>query len=243
MAADIVPFLRRSDHPALEPIFARLSRLQDTCRQRDIDEIVAGARFRFANLVLAEGEPGQVNALYTALLADCDPDWPVHVAILNNRGITWRDLRQDDAATADFTAVINADTATDEARACALNNRADIHDDRDDLADAIADRTAVLNLGETTYNRRYIAYSRRARTLWRLGEHDAALRDIDAILATANIVMEQKMAARLQRAQWLMSAKPARAIADLETVIASVRNFPRVAQRARLLLDQVSGGT
>jgi tetratricopeptide (TPR) repeat protein len=178
------------------------------------------------------------------LLADCDPEWPVHAAILNNRGITWRDLRRDDAAAADFTTVINAATATEEARACALNNRADIHDDRGDLADAIADRTAVLNLGEMTYNRRYIACSRRARALWRLGEHHAALRDIDVILATPDIVMEQKMAARLQRAQWLMPTTQANAIADLETVIASVRNFPQVAKRALLLLDQIreSGG-
>ena len=239
MAADIVPFLRRSDHPALEPILARLTMLQDASRQRVVDEIVAEARFRFANLVRTDGEPEQANALYTTLLADCDPGWPVHAAILNNRGITWRDLRQDDAAAADFTAVINAAAATKEARACALNNRADIHDDRGDLANAIADRTAVLNLGETTYNRRYIAYSRRARTLWRLGEHDAALRDLDAILATADIVMEQKMAARLQRAQWLMSTTSASAIADLETVIASVRNFPQVVERAPLLLDQI----
>ena len=97
----------------------------------------------------------------------------------------------------------------------------------------------MLNLGETTDDRRYIAYSRRARALWRLGEHDAALRDIDAILATADIVMEQKMAARLQRAQCLMPTAPASAVADLTTVIASVRNFPQVARRARLLLDEI----
>jgi hypothetical protein len=241
MAADMVPFLGRSDHPALEPIFARLTDLRDACGQRDVDEIVATARFRFANLVRADG-PQRANALYTKLLADCDPGWPVHAAILNNRGITWRDLRQDDAAAADFTAVINAATATDEARACALNNRADIHDERGDLVAAIADRTAVLSLGETTYNRRYIAYSRRARALWRLGKHDAALGDIDAILATADIVMEQKMAARMQRAQWLMSTAPTSAIADVETVIVSVRNFPGVAEDARLLLDQVREG-
>ncbi len=239
MAADIVPFLGRSDHPALEPILARLTALQDAVRQPDVDEIVATARFRFANLVRADRGPAQANALYTALLADCDPDWPVHAAILNNRGITWQDLRQDDAAAADYTAVINTATATEEARACALNNRADLHNARGDLASAIADRTAVLALGETTYNRRYIASSRRARTRWRLGEHDAALQDIDAILATDNIVMEQKMAARLQRAQWLLPATPATAIADLQTVTASPRNFPQVAERARLLLDQI----
>ena len=184
MAADIVPFLRRSDHPALEPILGRLTALRGGGRQPDIDEIVAGARFRFANLVGADSGPRQANALYTELLADCDPQWPVHAAILNNRGITWMDLGRDEAAAADFTAVIDAATATEEARACALNNRADIYDDRGDLSSAVADRTAVLSLAETTYNRRYIAYSRRARALWRLGRRDVALQDIDAILAT-----------------------------------------------------------
>jgi hypothetical protein len=169
MAADIVPFLRRSDHPALEPILVRLTALQNSDQQRDVDEIVATARFRFANLVRTDGGPDRANAQYTALLADCDPAWRVHAAILNNRGITWHDLGQDDAAAADYTAVIDAVTATEEARACALNNRADIHDARGDLASAIADRTAVLGLGETTYSRRYIVYARRARTRWRLG--------------------------------------------------------------------------
>ena len=239
MAADIVPFMRRSDHPALEPILARLTALQDACRQPDVAEIVTAARFAFANLVRADDEPEQANALYTRLLADCDQAWPVHAAILNNRGITWMYLRQDDAAATDFTAVVNAATATDEAQACALNNRADIHDDRHDLKAAITDRTAVLNLGETTYDRRYIAYSRRARALWRLGEHDAALRDIDAILATPDIVMEQKMAARLQRAGWLAPTAPASAIADLEIILASVRNFPQVTKRAWSLLTRI----
>jgi tetratricopeptide (TPR) repeat protein len=239
MAAGIVPHLRRSDHPALEPIFARLTGLQDACRQRDVDEIVANARFEFANLVRDDDEPEQANALYTALLADCDPAWPVHAAILNHRGVTWLYLREEDVAAADFTAVIDAATATDESRACALLNRAVIHDDRGDLAASIADRTAVLSLGQTTYDRRYTAYSGRAENLWRLGLHDAALQDIDAILATDDIVMEQKMAARLQRAEWLMSTAPASAIAELETVIASVRNLSQTTRRARFLVDQI----
>jgi tetratricopeptide (TPR) repeat protein len=235
IAADIVPLLRRSDHPALEPVFTRLTSLQDACRQRDVDEIVATARLAFANLVRTH-EPERANTLYADLLAGCDPAWPVHADILSNRGITWLSVGEKDAAAADFTAVIDAATATDEARACALNNRAEIHEGRGDIAAAIADRSAVLSLAGTAYDRRYIAYSGRARNLWQLGERDAAMRDIDAILSAPDIVMEQKMAARLQRAQWLMPSAPASATADLETVVASVRNFPAIANRARLLL-------
>ena len=46
--------------------------------------------------------------------------------------------------------MIDAATATGEARACSRNNRADIHDDHGKTAAAIADRTAVLKLVETT---------------------------------------------------------------------------------------------
>ena len=212
--------------------------LQSACRFPAVDEVVATARFRFANLVLGEDDPERAKDLYTHVLADCDPAWPVFAGILNNRGITWLELNHADQAIADFTAVINATVATDEARACAFNNRADIHDDRGDTTAAIADRSAVLKLNETTYDRRYIALARRARTLWKADDHDGALRDVDAILSTADIVMEQKMAALLQRARWLVSDAPERAITDLETVLSSARNFPGVQERAQALLAQ-----
>jgi tetratricopeptide (TPR) repeat protein len=240
LAADTVPLLRRSDHPALEWIFARLAGLQKVCEQADIDELVAMARFRFANLVLNEDDASRANTLYTEVFADCDPVWPVYAGILNNRGITWHELQREDAAAADYTAVIEAATATDEARACALNNRADIYDRDGDAASAIADRTAVLNLANTTYDRRYIAHARRGRALWRLGDRDAAYRDIEAILSTPDIAMEQKMAARLQRAEWLISsAAPDDAVPDLETVTSSVRNFDGVEERAQELLAEI----
>jgi tetratricopeptide (TPR) repeat protein len=202
---------------------------------------VAEARFAHANLVRAEGSALAANSMYTALLADCDPAWPVHAGILNNRGITWLDLQRTDAAVADFTAVVDAGRATDEARACALNNRADILEERGNIAGSVADRTTVLSLGDTSYDRRYIAYSRRARSLWRLSDHSAALNDIDSLLATADIVMEQKMAARLQRAGWLATTEPDQALDDLRAVLTSPRNFPQVEERASLMLGQVLG--
>jgi hypothetical protein len=241
MAADMIPFLRRSDHPALPSILARLAGLPGAPDEPGLAEIVAEARFAHANLVRAEGSARAANSMYTVLLTDCDPAWPVHAGILNNRGITWLDLQLADAAVADFTAVVDAGTATDEARACALNNRADLLEERGDIVGSVADRTTVLSLGDTSYDRRYIAYSRRARSLWRQGDHSAALNDIDALLATADIVMEQKMAARLQRAGWFATAEPDRALDDLRAVITSPRNFPQVEERASLVLGQVLG--
>ena len=82
-------------------------------------------------------------------------------------------MNRVDEAVADFTAVIEDGVASDEARACALNNRADLLMESGDLAGATADRTSVMGLAETTYNRRFIALVRRARSPLRLAGDDA----------------------------------------------------------------------
>ncbi|MFJ5835423.1 hypothetical protein ACIQGO_01345 [Streptomyces shenzhenensis] len=242
MVVDTVPLLQRSDHPALEWIFSRFDTLRESISGQSIDELAVTARFRFANLVLNEGDARRANELFTKALADCDPCWSVRSGILNNRGITRLDIGDREAAMADFTAVIEDSFAEDEARACALNNRADLHDEDGNVLSAVADRSAVLGLAETTYNRRYIALARRARALWSSGDRAGAHRDIESILATSDIVMEQKMAARLQRAEWAAgSGSPSEARPDLEAVIASARNFDSVERRARELLSTSMG--
>jgi tetratricopeptide (TPR) repeat protein len=242
LAADTVPLLRRSDHPVLEWIFARLETIQEASKAVEIDELVATARFRFANLVLNEGDFGRANAQYADVLSQSDPSWSVHVGALNNRGITSLELGRKEAAVADFTEVIEAATATDEQRASALNNRADVYERDGELSSAVADRTAVLRLSETTYDRRFIALGRRSRALRKLGDDEGAYRDIDAILATPDIAAEQKMEARLVRAEWLMaSGAREEALAELTAVAASPRNFEQVEERAGALLDDLEG--
>lgn len=233
LAAATIPLLKRSDHPALPMIFARLAGLQGAT---GVDEATIDARFRVANLVLGEGEAGRAHQLYTEALAEANPNWPVHASILNNRGITWLELDRRDEAVADFTSVIETGAASNEAQACALNNRADVYEESD-LAAAVADRTAVLALAETTYDRRYIALARRARVLWALGDQSSALSDIEAILATDDIAIEQKMEARLQRATLLLEAgDQSQALHDVEAILQSNRNFEDVEARARILL-------
>ncbi len=240
LAADTIPLLRRSDHPVLGWIFARFEAAQVNPGNTGISEIVATARFRFANLVFNEGGAQQANDLFTDLVATCSPDWPVFEGALNNRGITWSDLGNQDSAAADYSAVIEAVMATDEARACALNNRADIYEEDGKPTLAVADRTTLLGLRETTYDRRYIALARRARALRKLGEHAAAYSDIDVILATPDIVVEQKMQARLQRSQWLITdGSPEDAIPDLTAVMESARNFDGIPEKALSLLCEL----
>jgi hypothetical protein len=117
-----------------------------------------------------------------------------------------------------------------------------VYEREGNIAAAIADRTAVLSLGETMYDRRYIALGRRARALRKLGDQEGADRDIEAILATPDIAVEQKMEARLQRAEWrIASDTPEAAMPDLAAVVASARNFDGIEERALALLESLEG--
>ncbi len=237
LAVDVIPLLRRSDHPVLPLIMQRLEAL-DSAGEPGAAELAVTARFRHANLVLfVDKDSGRANEMFTAALVAADATWAVHAGLLNNRGITWLGLDRPELAAADFTAVIDDPAVRDEARACALNNRADILEDSD-LAAAIADRTAVLELTDTTYNRRYVALSRRARARRALGDRHGTYQDFETILQTGDIAVEQKMATRLERAEILLArGRRDEAVADLRIVVASARNFDYVEVAARHLLD------
>lgn len=243
LAADTIPHLRHSDHPAVRWILARLESMQGAGKHAEMAEIMATARFRAANLVLGEGDMQRANRLYSELLDACIPAWHAFTGALNNRGITWLEAGRADLALADFSTVIDS-TAADEGRACAFNNRADIYDQRGDTTLAIADRTAVLGLAETTYDRRYIALARRARALRSAGRHEAAMRDVEAILTTPDIAVEQKMQARMQRARWLLAdGMPEDAHVDLAAVARSARNFKGTQEQALSLLAEFQSDT
>lgn len=242
LAVDMIPLLRRSDHPIIANILARLDGLHRTDADPNLAELRVTAQFRRANLVMAEGDAARANDLLTGCLSEADARWPVHASLLNNRGITWLHLGRTDLALADFTAVVEAPMATDEARACALNNRADVHEDQNALAAAVGDRTSVLALAETSFNRRYIALSRRARERWALGDRRGTYQDLQAVLDTDDIAVEQKMASRLQRAELLLAEyRIDEAVSDLRIVSTSTRNFDAVEVTAMRLLAAVGG--
>jgi hypothetical protein len=88
--------------------------------------------------------------------------------------------------------VIANEAVSDEARACSLNNRADIFPKRRLHEGAIQDRSAVLALRQTSPDRRYIALIRRGTSYEALGQTDDALRDLTDILGVADIAPEQK---------------------------------------------------
>ncbi len=109
-----------------------------------------------------------------------------------------------------------------------------------DVAGSIADRSAVLQLTNTTYNRRYIALARRARALWDISDREAAFADMQAVLEEPDIVIEQKLNARLVRAEWRAElGQVDLAIDDLQCVVEGRRNFDGVRERATSLLARL----
>lgn len=227
---------RHRDAPVVVWTFRQVEGLMAQAPTESLRELLAIARFRAANLALASEPPRVALALFSEALGECEPQWLVKHDLLNNRGIAHLQLDDFDSAFADFTAVIESAHATDEARACALNNRADLKSDSHDPSGSIDDRTAVLDLDETTFDRRFIALVRRARTLRGLGEASQAYADIDQILATEDIAVEQKMDARLLCAQWLAEDECAdEALGHIDGVLSSYRNFDGVELQAREL--------
>ena len=235
MVCSVIPHLRDPRSPRVNDVLDLLqARPHDDRRERALAE----AGFAIANLWLANGARETARQLYTTLIetapASSDARWQSYT----NRGVIALEFGNRVRAEADFLAVISSPDASDESRACCLNNRADLRVDQDDHLGALADRTAVLQLGETSYNRRYIALVRRAKSLHALERFEEANEDIEAILSTPDIAVEQKMAARLMRAQWAAGmGDPATAGAELKKVMASRRNFPAVTEAAAALAD------
>lgn len=244
LACEVLLHLGRHEHPLVDSILLRLEGNAEHFDTAILHQQVAVGRFRYANLFFFEGDNAAAKALYTEILGTASPEWDVYASMLNNRGITSHRMRDYASAMADYAAVIDSPHATDEARACSLNNRADIYDASDDPLDAqraIADRSAVLALTETTFNRRYIALARRSEALRHLGDFEAALHDLATIVATPDIALEQKMAARLRRAEILVDqGKALLAVDDLTMIGESLRNFDGVAERARELAETMN---
>ena len=137
--------------------------------------------------------------------------------------------------------MIDAATSSDEARACSLNNRADIFVERGAHEDAIRDRSRVLALTETSPDRRYIALARRSRSYCHLGRVDDALQDLLSILKTDDIAPEQKAEALIMRGRIFTDRRLLEnAKADLEAVASAEVLFPGGRGRALIGLAEVA---
>ena len=235
MVCSVIPHLRDPLSPRVAHVLNLLQARPPSNRR---DRALAEAIFALSNLCLAGGARETAHKLYTKLIETAPVGGEIRWQSYTNRGVVELGLGNRVQAEADFTAVISSPDASDESRACCMNNRADLRAQEGNHLGAIEDRTALLRLRETSYNRRYIALARRATSLWALDRFEEAYEDIETILATTDIAVEQKMAARLMRAEWAVDkGDPAMAVAELQYVTASRRNFPDVIEDATALAN------
>ena len=233
MACSVLPHLRDPRSLQVATVLYLLRTRPPSDRRA---EALAKADAAVADLWFAAGELESAHELYTKVIETAPVSSEAIWHSYTNRGVVELSSGDPARAEADFAAVISSSDAGDEARACCLNNRADMHANEGEHLAAIEDRTAVLGLQATTYNRRYIALARRAMSLWALGRFEEANSDIAAILSTPDIAVEQKMNARLMRSQWAANmGTPEIAEDELNQIMASRRNFPSVAEAAQAL--------
>ncbi|HVV48972.1 MAG TPA: hypothetical protein VHO06_04885 [Polyangia bacterium] len=201
LVADLIRVANRSTDPMTGRL---LSALRELVRKHSDEEHVARAlalaELYLGNIFLfAEENYSEAQSRFEAAIALARGASDIVAAAVNNRGIVYHLIENEDKAFADWSDVISASMISDEARACALNNRADVFGRRGLHEQSIADRAAVLALRETSADRRYIALIRRSRSYVQLGRSGDALDDLGMILRTDDISPQQKAEAHVLR--------------------------------------------
>jgi tetratricopeptide (TPR) repeat protein len=242
LVGDLIRVVNRSDDPGTAKLLKELEALAlDHPREPHLQMALARAELHLGNIFLfAERDYGRASARFDDAIRH-GVGTPIEASVINNRGILNLHLRNEDNAFADWSAVIANDAASDEARACSFNNRADIFAERDLHHDAIRDRSEVLALKDTSPDRRYIALVRRSASYKELGMIDEALSDLTTIQAVDDISPEQKSEAQFQRGILYKDlGRVSEAREDLEAVCSTDELFSGVFARSVVQLGDLA---
>lgn len=239
MVGDLLAIASRSDDAFAQ---AQLKKLIATGEQypseRLLQESAARAEYNLGNIYLfGEGDLPNAATQYTSAIARVGQESLTGKMAAHNFGILTLMADGDRrSAFRAFTAMIESTDASDEMRACALNNRADLFAEDGDNDKAIRDRTEVLTLADTSADRRFIALFRRSQSYLATGKPQAAIDDLGQILKSWDMWPEQKAESRLGRAFILRNSNLLdKARVDLEAVIGSHRL--RHGMRAAALVE------
>ena len=124
-------------HPAW-PINSRMSH---DCREAAaLAEYHMGCNMQFRDDADAAKEGGAAKRFDSAI-ARVGSDSVIGISAVLNRGCVYESEGEKDKAIRAFTTVIASHKASDETRACAFNNRANIYGNSGDHKNAIRDRT------------------------------------------------------------------------------------------------------
>ena len=164
---------------------------------------------------------------------------------LNNLGCLFIDMPEEKTTALEcFSRVIRMEKASEEVRACCLNNRTGIFHADGDYESAIRDRTSLLALSHTSLDRRYIALARRANSKVSIGDIPGALSDLQAVISMPDIHQEQKAEAHLFRAElYFGESDHENALRECESVERSKLLFPGTLAESRVLRAEVLSAT
>ena len=162
-------------------------------------------------------------------------------AALNNLGCILSDNPEEKTTALEcFSRAIQMENASEESRACSLNNRADIFHAHGDYESAIRDRTSLLTLSHTSFDRRYIALARRANSKVSIGDIPGALSDLQIVINTPDIHQEQKAEAHVIRAElYFGECDHDKALQECDAVEQSKLLFPGTLAESRVLRAEV----
>jgi tetratricopeptide (TPR) repeat protein len=241
MVADLIGLPSAAeDHLSQQQLEKLISLADSHTQERKLQEATARADYNMGRVYMFR-ENGIAVERFEAAIARVGKDSLIAKMANHNRSLL---LDDNDNAFNACTTMIESGEASDEMRACAFNNRADVFAERGEHDNAIRDRTELLALKDTSPNRRFIALFRRSRSYSAIGNHQAALNDLGRILDTWDITPHQKADARLERAVIMRHLERwDEARADLEAVIDASFLFSGTRGMALVELAEVSRRT
>ncbi|MGH9476856.1 MAG: tetratricopeptide repeat protein [Terriglobales bacterium] len=246
LVGDMIQTMNRSGDRRTRELLDRLDTLARTFpTEPKLQNVLARAELHLANIFLfTEDNHEQAGRWFDAAMGHAIGGSDIEASIKNNRGILRIKMQDVDQAFDDWSDVVANETASDEARACSLNNRADVFAQRGLHKDAISDRSAVLALQKTSPDRRYIALFRRSASNSALGQVDDALRDLTEILGASDIASTQKAEARLRRGMIYMDlGRYMDAEGDLQAVCLCEQLFPGMCASSLVALGELARRT
>jgi serine/threonine protein kinase/tetratricopeptide (TPR) repeat protein len=238
MVGDLIAVRGRPPDDMSSQLLEKLTGVADRyAQERELQEATARAEYNMGQVLMFLESTVAVE-FFDAAITRVGKDSLIAKMAINNRSLV---IGESGKIFDDSSMLIESCEASDEDRACAFNNRADVYAERGEHDNAIRDRTAVLALKDTSPDRRYIALFRRSRSYSAIGNEQGALDDLGRILKTWDITPQQKAEARLERAVIMRyQERWDEARADLEAVINSSKLFSGTRAMAMVELAEVS---
>lgn len=196
MISDMIAVTRTGEEAFAQHQLQKLTALADSHPQeKELQEATARADYNMGCKLLFS-KNGNYLERFVAAIDRVGIDSPIGIMAFLNQSIRY----EGEEAIQAWTKVIQYQKASDETRACALNNRANVYANSGQHESAIQDRTELLALKDTSHDRRFVALFGRSESYLALGNHHAALDDLSRILETSDITPQDKLRAQTKRA-------------------------------------------